>query len=97
MVRHVILWKINEDADKEKVKSDAKRELEALKDVIDGIVKMEVRVSPLPSSSCDMMLDSVFENEGALAAYRVAPAHVAAADKYIRPYAKVRLCFDEDF
>ena len=96
MVRHVILWKIDDGLDKEKIKADAKKELEALSGVIDGILKMEVHTEALDSSSCDMMLDSAFDTKESLDAYRVDPRHVAVADKYVRPFAKIRLCLDFD-
>ncbi len=95
MVRHVILWKLKDsEGNTEKIKSDAKENLEALVGKIDGLEKLELNISPCRSSNCDMMLDSLFESEAALKAYQTHPAHAAAADKYVRPFAEKRLCFD---
>lgn len=94
MVKHIILWTLKEGVDKDKVKKEAKEHLEALKGRISGIVDIELITEGLPSSNCDMMLYSVFENEAALKAYAVHPEHVAAADGYVRPYTATRLCMD---
>lgn len=97
MVKHVILWTLKEDytADqKAAIKADIKRELEALAGQIPGLIEIKVNIDPLPSSNADLMLDSCFENEAALKAYAVHPAHVAAADGFVRPFTATRLCLD---
>lgn len=97
MVRHVILWKLKgapEVADKEAVKVDMKKNLEALVGVVPGLVSLTVETNPLVSSNADVMLDSVLESEEALKGYQTHPAHVAVANTYVRPFAEVRLCMD---
>lgn len=95
MVRHVILWRLKETTENpEAVKANAKRELEALLNVIDGALKIEVKTDPLPTSDCDMMLDSAFESVEAYEGYRAHPLHVRAADTYIRPFTECRFCID---
>lgn len=97
MVKHMILWKINEDLSKEETKKvlfDAKRELEALKGKIEGLIDIKVQISKLDSSNADMMLDSTLENEAALKAYQVHPDHQTVANNFVRPYTVQRLCLD---
>ena len=96
MVKHVILWKLKEmsDAEKAKVKADAKTALEALDGKIEGLVAIKVNTVALPTSNCDMMLDSTFESADALAGYQKHPLHQAAANSFVRPFAEVRLCLD---
>ncbi len=99
MLHHVILWKLDSsytEEEKKKIMSNAKAELEALKGKIDGIVTITLSVDALSSSNADMMLDSTFTDKAAYETYRTHPAHVAVADKYIRPYSEVRLCYDEE-
>ena len=48
----------------------------------------------MPSSNADVMLDSVLENEEALKVYQTHEEHVKVADKYVRPFTKVRMCMD---
>ena len=97
MVRHVILWTLRSDLteeEKDSVRKSAKKELEGLCGVVPSIVSITVHVDPLPSSNCDMMLDSSFEDEEGLKAYASHPAHVAVANKYVRPYTANRVCMD---
>jgi len=97
MVKHMILWKIDEkfSADeKQKIMEDAKCELEALKGKVPGLIDIKLQIEKLPSSNADMMLDSTLESEEALKGYQVHPDHVAAANNFVRPFTSERLCLD---
>ena len=97
MVKHVIVWTLKEELsgeEKEKVKQGIKEGLEGLKGKVPGIVEIKVYTEGLASSNADLMLDSTFEDEDALKGYAVHPDHVAVADTKVRPYAKLRSCFD---
>ena len=96
MVKHVILWKLKEmPAEQEAaVKAEMKQQLEALVGVVPGLLSLNVYADKLDSSNVDVMLDSSFESEEALKGYAVHPAHVAAADNYVRPYTATRACLD---
>jgi hypothetical protein len=96
MIKHVILWKLKDmtDSEKAKVKTDAKAALEALDGKIEGLVSIKVNTTALPTSNCDMMLDSAFDSTEALAGYQKHPLHQAAANTFVRPFTEVRLCLD---
>ena len=97
MVKHVILWTLKDelsDAQKADVKNGIKEGLEGLKGQIPGMIDIKVNINPLPSSNCDLMLDSSFEDEASLKGYAVHPAHVAVADGKVRPYTASRTCMD---
>lgn len=97
MVRHVIIWVLKDEytpEEKEAVKEGIREGLEGLKGQIPGLVDIRVHTEGLPSANCDLMLDSLFENEEALKGYSVHPAHVAVANGKVRPHTKVRSCFD---
>ena len=94
MVKHIILWNLKEEYNTLKVKEGIKTSLEALASQIDGLLEIKVEISPLASSNCDVMLWSVFDSVQSLKNYAVHPAHVAAADTYVRPYTKSRVCMD---
>ncbi len=99
MVKHVILWVLKEELtgdEKEKVKAGIKEGLEGLKGQIPGLIDISVNINPLPSSNCDVMLDSTFEDEEALKGYAVNPKHVAVADGKVRPYTASRVCMDTE-
>lgn len=97
MVKHIILWTLKDEysgAEIDKIKADIKAGLEGLKGQIPGLVEIKVNITPLPSSNCDLMLDSTFENEASLKGYAVHPKHVEVADTKVRPYTASRVCMD---
>lgn len=96
MIKHVILWELKEEyrANRDALSKNIKRELEGLAGKIPGLLDINVYTSPLPTSNADLMLDSTFESAEALAVYANHPAHVAVADKFVRPYTAHRSCLD---
>ena len=97
MVRHVIVWTLKDeysDSEKEQIKAGIKEGLEGLQGKIPGLVEIKVNTDKLASSSGDAMLDSLFENEEALKNYSSNPLHVEVANMKVRPYVKIRSCFD---
>ena len=97
MVKHVILWQLKDEFTEEeivKIKKEAKESLEGLMGKIDGLLEIKLNTVGLESSNADMMLDSSFVSEEALKGYAVHPEHVKAADTFVRPFTKSRLCLD---
>ena len=68
--------------------------LEGLAGKIPGLIDIKVIIDGLDSSNTDLMLDSTFEDEASLKGYAVHPAHVDVATNIVRPYSKIRSCFD---
>ncbi len=96
MVKHIVLWNFKEELTEQEKKDAAariKKELEAVKEQVSGVVSLEVEISPLPSSNMDIGLISAFEDEASLKAYQTSPAHTAAAE-YIRSVTGQRTCLD---
>ena len=96
MVKHIILWKLKDEftpEEKAAAKLEAKKRLESLNGKIDGLVSLRVVTDSLPTSNADMMLDSEFVSEEALAGYQVNPLHLEAAG-YVRSVVSNRLCLD---
>ena len=85
MIRHLVLFKL---ADKAEGKSKAenalliKKHLEALKDVIPVIRKMEVSVNhpDAPGGNHDVVLDSEFDTWEDLRAYAIHPEHLKVGE-----------------
>ena len=98
MVKHIILWNLDEkysETEKKHIKSNIKRHLEGLYGKIPGLCEIKVVTDGLlPTSNAELMLDSTFENAEALEKYAVHPLHVAAADTYVRPFTVKRSCLD---
>lgn len=96
MIHHIVLWNLQEelsDTEKREAALRIKKELEAVKEQAFGIVSLQVVTDGLASGNKDIALVSVFENEEALKAYQVHPAHVAAA-AYVGSVTAGRVCFD---
>ena len=95
MVKHMIIWKLKDDiADKAAYSLQIKEALEGLLGKIDGLLEMHIIKDGLPSSTGDLMMDSIFESADALAAYAKHPLHVAVADGLVRPAVSSRAAFD---
>lgn len=97
MVKHVIFWTLKDEfSEKEKaeIKRNIKERLEGLKGKIEGILEIEVQTEGLSTSNVDLMLDSSFESEEALAFYASHPLHVKVAEELVKPFASGRFCLD---
>ena len=97
MVKHVILWQLKDElslTEKAKVAEGIKTALEDLNGKIPGLIDLKIHKKDIATSNADVMLDSSFESEAALKGYSVHPLHVAAADGFVRPYTKNRVCID---
>jgi hypothetical protein len=94
MVKHIILWKLKDEYNNDKVKTGIKEGLEGLLGVIPGLVEIKVQTEKLESSNVDVMLYSVFESADALRGYAVHPEHVKVADTKVRPFTATRACID---
>lgn len=98
MVKHIVMWKHQDNFTEEEKKEHAKvikESLEALKDKVPGVISVKVITQPLPSGSghADLILESSFESEEALNNYQVHPEHVKAA-AFVRSVVKDRICID---
>lgn len=97
MVRHVILWQLQDGlsaSEKESVKAAIKSGLEGLKDKVDGVSEITVFTQPLASSNTDIMLDAYFADAAALERYAAFPEHIQIAGTIIKPNVKSRICMD---
>lgn len=99
MVKHIILWQLKDELTPEQkaaVAAGIKQGLEGLAGQIPGLVEIHVQAEHLPTSTADLMLDSLFVTQEALKGYSKHPAHVAVAEAKVRPYYKTRVCLDFD-
>lgn len=80
MIRHIVLWKLKDEAEGADKATNAVRmadALESLVGTIDGLLRLEVGVDAvgLPGA-WDLALMADFEDEEALRRYQVHPKHV---------------------
>lgn len=95
MVKHMIVWKFKEELeDKEARAEEIRQALEALVGQIDGLLEMHILTQGLSGSSGDLMMDSSFADETALALYQKHPLHLKVANGLVRPSMVQRLSFD---
>ena len=96
MVKHIVMWafkeEVSEDARKEAVVK-IKEGLEGLVGVVPGLLKAEVIVQPLSSSSHDLCPISELDSEESLKAYATNPDHVKVAS-VVRSVTCNRSCMD---
>lgn len=96
MVNHIVCWNFKEELSKEErivAGNTIKEKLEAIKDAVDGVISIQVKINEMASSTRDIALISSFETEQALNAYQVSKEHVEAG-KYIKSVVCDRVCFD---
>ena len=96
MVRHIVMFNFKEGFSPEENRKNAeqvKRLLEALPGVIPGIAEFNVIIDILPVSNKDLVLNTLFKSEEALAAYQVHPEHVKAV-AFIGSVMQGRVCVD---
>jgi len=94
MVKHVVMWNIQDEYDKEEVFAKLKDLLEGLVNKIDVLKKAEVgRNFNNKPSGHDVILYTEFDSKEDLESYLVHPAHVEAG-KYVRSVVKDRADVD---
>ncbi|GIO23610.1 Dabb family protein [Oceanobacillus sp. J11TS1] len=96
MIKHIVQWNHRANFSETEKKENAekiKRELESLKDKIDGVVSINVIINPLATSDRDIILDSEFETEEALQQYQTHPEHVRVAG-FVKECVQDRVCVD---
>lgn len=96
MVKHIVLWNFVETMTTEEKKEAGmkmKAILEPLKDVIPGVISLQVVLNELDSSNRDIALIGEYESVEALNNYTIHPAHVEAG-KFVRSVTCNRACLD---
>lgn len=94
MIKHIVMWTIQENEDKEKVLPLLKEKLEALVIEIDVLKKLEVGFNYNTSiAAYDVVLYSEFLTKEDLDAYIVHPAHKEVGT-YVRSVVKDRVVVD---
>ena len=97
MVTHIVAWKFRPELtaeQKEQAALEIRYALERLVGEVDGLVSLKVWPL-LGTSSHDLILYSLLEDEDALAAYQVHPSHLKAKT-VVHRYCGERICLDHE-
>jgi len=92
MIKHIVAWNFKETASPDADGAKIKAALEGLRGKIDGLLDIAVYM-PLGTSNRQIVLDSTFTDEAALAGYQAHPDHVAAA-AIVAALVADRVCVD---
>jgi len=79
MIKHIVMWKVRGETPEERREAAelVKTRFEALRGVVPGLKTLEIGIDVSGVSyACDVVLYSEFEDEAALSAYAVHPAHL---------------------
>ncbi len=93
MVKHIVIYTLKADVDKEQAVKLIASKLEPLVGVVPGLTHLEVRRTY--QGGMDYCLYSEFESREALAAYAEHPAHLAAKECFWHMLDS-RVCADYD-
>ncbi len=80
MVKHIVMWRLKEEAHGNDKVTNArliKEKLEALNGQISGLIRLEVGIDFLGEGNLDVVLCSELENRKALDTYQNHPLHQA--------------------
>ena len=72
MIKHIVMWKLKDEAQAAYFKA----QLDSCRELVPGMLEFEVAIRTAGmEANCDVVLYSVFENSAALAAYQNHPHH----------------------
>jgi|SRR6478672_6830040 len=97
MLKHIVMWKLKDEAEGSSKAANAKKMkelLDACADIVPGILKFEVALAqPGLEATYDVVLYSEFTSKAALDAYQDHPQHVALKP-FIGAIREARQCMD---
>ena len=96
MVKHIVLWKIKDSADKQQNIDSMTEMLTALVGKVEGLVSVELGRSFNTASDYDVVLYATLKNETALSHYQDHPDHVKCKE-FIGRIAESRACIDYNY
>ncbi len=97
MLKHVVMWKLKDNADGRNKAENAiliKERLEALEGIIEELKDIEVGIGiDMPGSTWDLFLYTGFDSQADLDAYQIHPMHQEVG-KIIKTAAEARQAVD---
>ena len=97
MIKHIVMWQLKEQAEGADKATNAlkmKAMLESCKDLVPGVLKLEVAIAQAGlECTCDIVLYMEFDSAHSLDAYQAHPHHVAMKP-FIGAVRETRECMD---
>lgn len=96
MIKHIVLWKFRQELsenEKQSAREKIKFELENLNSVIKGIVSIKVNIDLIDTSTCDAILETLFDTKESLINYKEHPEHIKVSS-FVKEVVETRLCAD---
>lgn len=98
MIKHIVVWRMNDTPDKAEKMNAIKENLEALKGKIDFLRDIRVGINfNTTDAASDIVLETVFDTKENLEKYQNHPDHVAVGRDYVRPNVSERRVIDYVF
>lgn len=94
MIKHIVLFKFKNIADKTLLLQDIKAELEQLCQIIPQLKEVHVGINVNPTEKWDLSLEAIVENKQDLDIYANHPAHQQIVQTKIAPFKEDRACVD---
>lgn len=94
MIKHIVLFKFKNIADKTLLLQDIKAELEQLCQIIPQLKELHVGINVNPTEKWDLSLEAIVENKQDLDIYANHPAHQQIVQTKIAPFKEDRACVD---
>ncbi len=89
MVKHIIIWKLQDKCfgpNLETIKANMKNRLEDLNGKIPGVQNIEVYTDCLSSSNGDVAMEAIFDNEEAVKEYKKNELRLEATKDVVVPF-----------
>ena len=97
MIKHIVLFKLEESEHKNVRLQEIRDRLEALVQVIPELKEMQVGINVYPEEKCDFSLEAVVADLHALEVYANHPAHQEIVKTLISPLKVDRPCLEYPF
>jgi hypothetical protein len=101
MIKHIVCWKIKENADglnKKEIVNKLKEKLTALKNLVPVVKTLEVGINDpgIDKTNFDIVLITTFNSKADLQTYQSHPEHVKVGE-FVMKVRETRACVDFEF
>ena len=97
MIKHIVMWNIEEELDLNRTRQTLKEKLEALMNTVESLKEISVGFNYNTSEAKrDIVLITSFSDKAGLDAYIIHPAHIEVGE-YVRQVTQDRVVVDYEY